>query len=201
MEDIHLIKSKKVDDGLNLNEINVEGYVETANGDQKIEGNNKLLPSILVWFANLTSIRYFLYGGIGYSWYLGSYQWQMYLGTDTITPTILSTTALTSPIGTGLGTAPNTTGGSNTNPSNGVFRILFSATWNPGTVSGTVGEMGLHLRVRNTLQAYQWTVGAGTTETLQLVSRLAVADGAFSSFSINTAAPLTVNWTMQFSFA
>lgn len=187
---------------VNLNEINVEGFVEIINGDNKIKAKNKLVQSMLAWFANMTSIYGPSFGGAGAGWSLGTNGYQMYIGTDTTTPTLYNATVLTSPIGTSPGLAPNSTGGSVTNPSNGVFRILFSTTWDAGTISGTVGEMALYLKVKGTLQGFQWnTYVSGTSETLQLISRLAAADGAFTPFVINTANPLTINWTMQFSFS
>lgn len=207
MQKLQNIEPKKVDDtdkDFNLNEINVGGFVEVINGDTHLqEQQNKLVQAVYAWFSNMTSFNSLEHTlNNSDNWILSTNGYQMYLGTDLITPTLYTTTTLTSPIGTAPGTAPNTTGGTVTNPSTTIFRILFSATWVPYTVSGTVGEMALYLRLMSpTIQPFRWTKYAPATEPLQLASRLAVADGSMSSFSINTASPLTVNWIIQFSYA
>lgn len=196
MENIDPIEPKKIGDH---NEINLEGIVEIINGDKRVVGKNKLVQNMLIWFNNITSSN-FMYSVNGY--FIVTNGWKMYLGTDTTTTTKYNTTVLTTPIGTSPGTAPNSTGGSTTNPSNGVFRVMFSATWNANTVSGTIGEMALYLGIRTSLEGFNWNMSTAgpVTETPKMASRLAAADGAFTPFAINTANPLTVNWTMQFSF-
>ena len=197
-------KIDKIDNDFNLNEINIGGFVEIINGDTHLqEQQNKLVQTMYAWFSNMTSCSALVHSSNSNdTWSLMTNGYQMYLGTDMITPTLYNTTVLTSPIGTAPGTAPNTTGGTVTNPSTVVFRILFSATWNAYTVSGTVGEMALYLRLMSSaIQGFGWTKYVPATEPLQLASRLAVADGSMSSFAINNAAPLTVNWIIQFSYA
>jgi hypothetical protein len=142
------------------------------------------------------------------TWGISTYAYDVYIGTNTTTPTSYNTIVLASPIGTAPGTAANIKTGSTSNPSNGVFRVTFSTTWNAGTVSGTVGEMALYLTLRSTLQSFGWTIlSSGENhygsfqETKQLVSRLAAADGTLTPFIINTINPLTINWTVQFNFA
>ncbi len=212
MQKLRHIEPKKADkidnnaniNDFNLNEINIGGFVEIINGDTHLkEQQNKIVQTMYAWFSNMTSCRALVHSGnYNDTWTLMTSGYQMYLGTDTTTPTLYSTIALTSPIGTSPGTAPNTTGGSVTNPSTALFRILFSATWNAGTVSGTVGEMALYLRLMSSaIQSFGWSKYAPATESLQLASRLAVADGSMSSFAINTGSPLTVNWIIQFSYA
>ena len=111
----------------------------------------------------------------------------IYLGTDTSIKTTPSLAALVSPIGSSPGTGPNTWSNSEQNLSNG-SSASFMATWNAGTVSGTIGEMALY--------------GSATGQSgTVMLSRLSVADGDFSAFTINTAYPLTVSWTVQFLFA
>jgi hypothetical protein len=121
----------------------------------------------------------------------------MVLGTNTTTPTNISMTALVTPIGTAPGTKPNSQAGSTAALSNGAS-VTYTSTWNAGTVSGTVGEIGLYLYIQSTLAAF----GAGTiSPSAVFASRLSVADGDFTAFTINTAAPLTINWTVQFTFS
>ena len=133
----------------------------------------------------------------------------IYLGSDTITKTTPSTIQLVSPIGPAPGTGPNSFARSTNNLSNG-GTITFTATWNAGTVSGTIGELGLYAYYGNgPLRETVNYRGAGTsygdiiygTQPLGLISRLSVADGDFSAFTINTGYPVTVAWTVEFVFA
>ena len=106
-------------------------------------------------------------------------------------------TQLVSPIGAAPGTEPSSKSGALTNPSPGVWRIVYTATWDAGTVSGTVGEVALYL---TTVSSFifgdsGWYCDGGKN----MVSRLSVADGAFSAFTIDTNKPFTVTWTIEIS--
>jgi len=122
----------------------------------------------------------------------------IYIGSDTTTKTTASMTALVAPIGTAPGTGPNNFTGTLQLLSNG-SSATYTATWNAGTVSGTIGEMALYgSAVNNMLTGNQdtnWNSGS------VMLSRLSVADGDFSAFTINTAYPLVIAWTVQFLFA
>ncbi len=182
--------------------IKIKGIVEIINGDTHIIAENKFVQSMIIWLTNITSVNsLYLPSNLTLSWNISTYAWDIYLGTNTTTPTSYNTSALASPIGTTPGTAANIKVGSTTNPSAGIFRTIFTCTWNAGTVSGTVGEMALYLSVKNTLQSFGWSQSflPSITETEQLVSRLSVADGSLSPFTINTANPLTMNWTVQYT--
>lgn len=176
--------------------IKIQGFVDIKNGDTHIKAKNKFTQSILKHIMN------FLSNGNGAAiptMTFGCYTYSMYIGTDTITPTVYNTTVLVSPIGTSPGTGPNILSGSSTNPSNGIFNITITATWNPGTISGTVGEMALYIDSFDSLQGFRWG-GILNPQTSKLASRLSVADGSFSSFNINTSNPLIITWTIQLSF-
>lgn len=180
--------------------IKIKGIVEIINGDTHIIAENKFVQSMLIWLTNITSVSSLnLPANMLNHWGISTYSWDIYLGTDTSTPTVYNTTVLTSPIGTTPGTAAAIKVGSTTNPSSGVYRTIFTATWNAGAVSGTVGEMALYLSVKSTLQAFGWGWSGSVNETKQLVSRLAAADGSMTPFLINTANPLTMNWTVQYT--
>jgi hypothetical protein len=187
--------------------IKIKGLVEIINGDTYIVAENKFVQNMLIRLVNMTTMSRFNDNFGGGTWGMSTYAWDVYIGTDTTTGTVYNTPSLSNPIGTTPGTAANIKTGSTSNPSNGVFRVTFSTTWNPGTVSGTVGEMALYLSVKSTLQSFGWTllassIGYGSfQETKQLVSRLAAADGTLTPFIINTINPLTINWTVQFNFA
>lgn len=184
--------------------IKVEGFVEIRNGDKVIKAKNKfvqtMLQNILNFLSNYTCQN------AGNYWQGPTTSFNMYVGIDAAQVTLYNTTALTTPIGGAPGTAPNSIGGVTSNPSNGVFLINFTATWNAGTLPGnpTIGELALYLSVfaAGNLSAYQWSTGTGGggTGTPVLVSRLAAADGVFSPFAINSANPLSIVWTIQLSF-
>ena len=115
--------------------------------------------------------------------------------------TTFSTTALTTPISA----KANSQSGSFTNPSNGVFKVNYTATWNAGALSAvTITEMGLWLCQFNGLTSMQ-TFGAAYSEqapaTYFFFSRISSTDGDFTSFVINTSVPLTITWTLTFQYA
>jgi hypothetical protein len=101
---------------------------------------------------------------------------------------------------TEVATNPNTQSGATSNPSAGIYRVAWIATWNAGTLSAiTVTELGLYLNLSTALQAFAGTQPAGSAFTL--FSRLSSSDGDFSSFVVNTAVPLTIEWRLTFTFA
>jgi hypothetical protein len=181
--------------GVNLGEIRIRGIVDIQNGKYHQRARNHFVGAMLnglinfLAFTGTISNGYAAYGWTGLNGY-------MVLGTNTTTPTNISMTSLVSPIGTAPGTKPNSQVGSTAALSNGAS-VTYTATWNAGTVSGTVGEIGIYLYVDNTLRTFGSTPSPATT----FASRLSVADGDFTSFTINTAAPLTINWTIQFTFS
>lgn len=199
MEKIESIQPKKIKSNDN---IKIRGIVEIINSDNRIITENKFVQSMLAWLCNMTSFSNYSCAGSG-TWNLSTSAWDIYLGTDQGAITNYNTTILSTPVGGGTGTAANIKTGSTSNPSNGVFRVTFTATWNPGVLgSPTIGEMALYLSIKNSLQSFGWGQPYGSaTETKQLVSRLAVADGALTAFTINPINPVTINWTIQYSFS
>lgn len=115
--------------------------------------------------------------------------------------TTATTTALTTPVAT----KANSQSGSFTNPSNGVFKVNFTATWNAGSLTAlTITEMGLWLCQFNNLSSMQ-TFGSTSYETSGTAyfffSRISAADNDFQSFVVNTSVPLTITWTLTFQYA
>jgi len=132
--------------------------------------------------------------------YLWANGWNMYLGSDTTTVTTTTMTALVSPIGTAPGTAPNSKSGSLKDGSaDGIWNVVFLATWNPGTVSGTCGELGLYGKPPDNA-SFAWRPTSTFNPTAVMFSRLSSADADFSSFVIDEGVPLTVEWKVQCSF-
>ena len=115
--------------------------------------------------------------------------------------TTATTTALTTPVAS----KANSQSGSTTNPSNGAYKVNFTATWNAGALTAlTITEMGLWLNQfsgLSTLQTFGTIVSENASGTLFFFSRISVADGDFASFVINTAVPLTITWTLTFQYA
>jgi len=129
----------------------------------------------------------------------------MLIGSDTTTETAPGMTNIVAPI-INEGTHPSmkqifTTDGSST----GVWEVMYRGMWNRGTVSGTIGEVGLYLRMP-TITTIGWSWGyygsvSGTyTPTRTLVSRLSVADSDFPAHTIIETEPLTIDWTIRLQF-
>ena len=92
---------------------------------------------------------------------------------------------------------PSSISGAITNPSTGVFRTQWIATWNAGSIPAvTLGEVCLYLGVSGTLLAFGGTVSSGGA----LYSRMASADGKFASFTIDNTKAVTVTWTFQLTY-
>lgn len=184
--------------------IKMKGLVEINNGNNIIKAENKFVQTMLAWLANVCSISGTgtgSSGGTG-SWSVSTNAWDIFIGSGGGI-TNYNTTVLTSPIGTSPGTPPNHKSGATSNPENGVFLTQFTATWDIGSISGTISEMALYLSVLGTIQPFGFfkTTFPAVIETKKLVSRLSVADEDFSpAFGINAANPLSIVWTIRFSF-
>ena len=183
-----------------MNEIEIIGKVEFKNGDKIIRARNHFVDEgakLIVSFLGAKD-TYGYYGNYPQNAALPTWSWSLYLGSDTSTATTHDMTALVSPIGASPGTAPNSKDGYLSNPSAGVWRVVYSATWDAGTVSGTVGEAALYL-CKAQYFAFEQTKWAVSYSHQSMVSRLASADGAFSAFVINTSKPLTATWVIELS--
>ena len=200
--------------------IKVRGYVDIINGDYKqLHKKNHFTFPLFVQLVNVLGNGSAT--GSGYLYQFPFANWgttnvfapTMTLGTDTTTHTTIGMLNIATPIGGFPAIQPNGLSGSTGTITNGAV-VTFTATWNPSTVSGTVGEVGLFIQYNT--PSYQYipssgvnsgliTFGAGNTILSYAVpllgSRLSVADGDFTAFAINTSAPLTINWTIQFTFA
>jgi len=176
------ITNKYISDNLSL-----VGIVIIENGENKVIGRNH-------WVSQgLETIGSYLAGGAGY----GAAS-KIYIGSDTATPTTVSMTALASPIGTAPGTAPNTFNVSYSINLSSIIpaTVLYIAVWNAGTVSGTLGEVGLYV------QGYTGGLSGSTYATNPgLGARMASADGTFAAFTITTTVALTVSWFVKFVYS
>jgi hypothetical protein len=130
--------------------------------------------------------------------------WYIRCGTGT-GATSQSTTGLV----TQVSTTPNTLSGTNSNPATGQYRIAWTATWNSGVLSAiTITEFGMW-----------WNNSFGSSGAMSLnsfgntgyanqsgsnpefTSRISSTDGDFTSFTVNTTVPLTLQWNLTFTFA
>ena len=178
----------------------ITGEVWFKNGDKETRHfRNHFVQQGLFIFIN-----WFACSNVGAS-SNPAYQWttspfsnsSMTLGTNTATPTIASTTALVTPIGAGIGTKTNSQSGATGSTSTSAW-VLYTGTWNAGTITGTVGEVGLWLAGQLTLVSF----GSATSgANLSFASRLSVADGDFTAQVINASYAFTANWQLTASFA
>ena len=181
---------------------------EAKNRKLKFKSKGHIVNQGLIWLINLAAT-----GGTGYSVTSNYFNW---FGSANFTPsgnsyirlgtggntTVATTTALTTP----CATVPSSQAGQTTNPSAGVYRVSWTATWNAGSIAAlSVTEMALWLAMGTfiSLQSFgfQFPVNGQTTQSAQFFSRLSEADGDFTHFTINTSVPLTIEWRLTYSFA
>jgi hypothetical protein len=181
--------------------IGIRGTVKIENGEHIAIGKNHWVGQGLETIGGLLVNNGYFISSVsfgGNTIYGATYNWSIYIGSDTSNPTTVTMTSLVAPIGNAPGTAPNTKSysGSYYSTSTTPVTLSYVATWNAGTVSGTLGETGLYLWINTS------TLTNGTTATNPgLASRLSAADGSFTAFTINTAAALTVTWTVSLVYA
>jgi hypothetical protein len=179
------INNKIIDNNISDN-LSIVGIVVIENGENKVIGRNH-------WVGQgLETIGGFLAGGAS-----NGATSNIYIGSDTLIPTTVSLTGLISPIGSAPGTAPNTLNVSYSTNIDSIIPgiIIYNATWNAGTVSGTVGEVGLYLKGYGGLSGSTYATNPG------LGARMAAADGAFTPFVINTSVALNVSWFIRFIYS
>lgn len=189
--------------------VKIEGFVTAWQEDE--HGNREIvIPRTQNHFVDQGLrglLSYILGSAFGAGTYKIYYAWsqsfQIYLGIDTTTSTAHNLTALINPIGTTPGTAPNiTSGDGRSNPATGTWKAGWIAQWNPGTVSGTVGELALYLRPFTVITNEWFEVTPSTAYKDRLmVSRLSVADSDFSAVTIDTSKSFVAHWEIQISFA
>jgi hypothetical protein len=180
--------------------IGIRGTVKIENGEHVAIGKNHWVGQgfelIGEWLDCNTYINYNVNMG-------AVYNWNIYIGSDTSTVTTVSMTSLVSPIGNAPGTAPNSKSYSGVYYSTSTTPVVITyiATWNAGTVSGTLGETGLYLYDAFYASNVKPLANTSYASNPALASRLSAADGSFTAFTINTAAALTVTWTVSLVYA
>lgn len=172
----------------------ISGHVRIENGDTVIEGKNKLTKNLMLSLANYFSgnVVQDNYGTLNRDYTNPASIW-MYLGTNTNTPTDNTTTALSNPIG---GPTKCTQIYSSAWSSGNAYYVQWIGIFKPGTVSGTVGELGLYLWGKcNALNAAGSTFARDAT---YLMARYAAADSEFTPFTIDPTKPVVIVWTLKF---
>jgi len=167
------------------NSIKVEGFFLIKQGDRVVKTKNHLLDlfmeKLVDWLINDLAWGSRYCGGPSRDWTIG-------IGSDTTyttSPTLLSLYEL-------ISDAPTIkTIVGKVNPAMGVWQAQWRVTWDAGTVSGTIGEVGIWF-----MRLVAWD---GTAREMR--ARSSVADGDFSPFTIDPALPLTVEYWLQFAFA
>jgi len=195
--------AKIVGGRLNLEEVKIEGRVTIRQGDE-ILVNNARNHFVDAGLKSIISIIMFnkIYNNSSVKYYLPSNSWNIYLGSNTTTPTVTTMTELMAPIGAAPGTPPNSKSITSIHDGtpDGDWYAIWQATWNPGTVSGTVGEAALYMK-NSDKSTFQWEPTYSYDPPVTMTSRVSSADGDFSSFIINTALPLTVDWKIRWYFS
>jgi len=180
-----------------IESIKITGIVRIIQGGKVvIEARNHFVNQGLMALISLLCID-----SHGATSFAPAYQWTVSrgysgirLGSNIATATTNIMTDLVTPLGGWASSASL----SRSNPSSGVYQVTYTSTWDAGSVSGTIGEVGLYLYIWDALQPAGGYSGAPAK---RLASRLSVADGDFTAYTINPALPLTVQWIIQFSFA
>jgi hypothetical protein len=196
----------------------MNGRVCVADGEMNSFLIDSQKPITVTWTYKFVTdgkfLRPFLYNLINSStssWDAGDYTllsrswgskttWMVIGQNTTIGNNILTTTGLTTPINTGgTGTVPNTQTLATSNPSNGVYKCTWSASWNAGIIAAgsTLGEIGLYLYGRAQLDAMYF---AGQGQGAYFSARMNVKDGHFNSVAIDSTKPLTIVWTVTMTF-
>lgn len=86
------------------------------------------------------------------------------------------------------------------------YYVKYTATWDSGSVSGTLGEVGINLYIpdhTNVNSDYnpQPPYSAGWINSfVQLLSRICEADGDFTSFTIDETSPLVIEYKLSLTY-
>jgi hypothetical protein len=165
---------------IDTTELKLFGEVEIENGDTKIKVRNHWVGT------GLETLAAFIGTGSGTSVSSPTSNWYILLGTDTTTATNVTMSDLVNPIRIQPGY--KYIYGYYYSGSTTAVSIIYTGVWYSGSVSGTIGEIGLYL----TLSGGVYPAG-----NPGMVSRLSVADNSFTAFTINTSKALSIAWNIN----
>jgi len=174
----------------------LEDYVEAWMGDKRVvSSKGHIVNQGLIELINLMAVGGIPTDGVPSVGWTDISRGRMRVGTGTGV-TVGTMTSLVNENTTN----PNSQTGATASPSVGTYRISWIATWNAGTLPAIdVSEMGLYLYMVPTLKNFGDAMGTPTAFTL--FSRLSDSDGDFTTFTVNTAVPLTIEWRLTLTFA
>lgn len=172
-----------------------DGEREYIIENQRNHFTDGMLRGLLSFMVgNYISTRDYSGNSIINAWY---YNWNILLGTDTVTPTTHTMSSLVAPISTNP----------NTRLCEGFKQVAddhqyinWTAVWNAGTISGNVGEMGLYFSpFTNITPLWTHTVHHNTIYNYPTImcSRLSTASEDFTQFTIDNSRSLTITWTTE----
>jgi len=179
--------------------IGLKTAVEIQHGDSIQIGENKIL-----FRGRLSLISSIAAGSIqvsgtnngGWSNLPGA-SYSLRLGTDVSSPTDLNQASLIAELGWLIGLTQQKATFSNASERGCTF--IFTAPPNALTDGVTIGEFGLYMS-NWTATGFRHTVPNNFNPAQSLFSRIAAGDGELTPFVYNAALPLTVAWTVKFSF-
>lgn len=189
-------------------ELHIWGEALIKNGDTVIRARNKIvgqgLAGIVALLGNGVTTTHSSSNNGNFAWpplFETNQQTRSRIRVGTGTgATADGTTALVSE----TATAADSTAETEDNPSSGVYRVKFTATWNAGTIAAvTVTEIGIFGFLRAggvTQQPSNTGVSTWNGTANSMFARLSSTDSEFTSFLINTAAPLTIEYRIVFTF-
>ena len=176
----------------------IEGHGIMLQGDEIVRRfKNKIVNAGLKGIVSLMICKGFQSTQYHDAFHLFASVWDIQLGDNTTTKTTYTMTGLA---GTQIGGSPNSKNILYSNPSSGTHRVSFEASWNAGTISGTIGEIAIIMRCP---ENYTWKwLGTDTnwTHTDTMFARASVADGDFTAYTINTSNPTSIKWDIDFKW-
>jgi len=173
-----------------FSEVRGWGEVKVTNGDTEFRARNKVVGNglkhiinmIHQWDTSAVPQGRFQTNDPTYSW--------IYVGRGT-GATLESMNGLVDPITT----KPNSTSVTVSNPGAGVYNFKFTAVWNSGALAAEdIEEIGIFGYLYTDINDLAPTAGA-------MYARLSTTDTEFTAFTINTSAPLTIEYTFTLTFA
>lgn len=181
----------------------MRGTVTIRNGDKTfiIKAHNRIVSQgiklILVFLSGIAGSINLC--NASFTFNSSATSTRMRIGSDTVTVTTEGMTALSNENTTDRNSASTVI----SKIAAGHYRVAWNSTWNAGTVAGTCGEIGLYLTgaVLPTDGSLPITNPSPISVTTPILyARLASASGDFVSFTINVAAPLSIEWDLDITF-
>jgi len=174
--------------------IDLKGKVRIENGENVVEGSNKFVRNAAVMLMGV-----FMLHEHSHNRDLGRHLIDVETGHDTDQETSWNLNVVVD----SMDVPPDVL---ETEPveGDGQYKLKVMATWNEGSLSGTLGEVGFFLaenvipfeEADSSIHVEEWADEAESG----MWSRMCVADGDFEAFEIDENSPITIEWHMIFEF-